>query len=181
MSSPTQRSLEARRSDAGRPRLPFEENFWRRVSVTDGCWVWNGPLRPNGYGQVTRRGRNISAHRVAYELVNGPVPEGAVLRHTCDNRRCVSPRHLVPGTQRENARDMVERQRSLTGDRNPMRVNPGSVLRGADNGNSKLTPEIASEIRRVRAVEGLSLALLARRFGVCKRTVQLVLSGRRWA
>ena len=68
----------------------------------NGCWIWQASKRPNGYGQVRVAGRNMLAHRWAYELLVGPIPDGLVLDHLCRVIACVNPAHLEPVTQREN-------------------------------------------------------------------------------
>lgn len=70
------------------------------------CWVWRGGLKPNGYGQfgLDRQRRSAYAHRVAYTLYVGPIPDGLTLDHLCRNRRCVNPSHLEPVTAVENFR-----------------------------------------------------------------------------
>jgi hypothetical protein len=71
--------------------------------VADGCWLWTGSLSPTGYGERIRRSGNRQApHRVVYELMVGPIPEGLVIDHLCRVRNCVNPAHLEPVTQREN-------------------------------------------------------------------------------
>lgn len=83
------------------PRLPFEERFWAKVDRGgSGCWLWRAhTTRPtNGYGVVRRNGRMQLAHRVAYELLVGPIPEGLDLDHRCRTRLCVNPAHLEPVT-----------------------------------------------------------------------------------
>ncbi|MEV0438955.1 HNH endonuclease signature motif containing protein [Streptomyces spectabilis] len=67
-----------------------------------GCWEWTGHVKPNGYGQVRINRRPLHAHRVAYEAVHGPIPEGLVLDHLCRRRNCVNPDHLEPVTTRTN-------------------------------------------------------------------------------
>ena len=68
----------------------------------DECWLWPGSKKPDGYGQVRHGGRMQYAHRVAYELHVGPIPDGQVLDHICHERDCFNPRHLQPVTQSEN-------------------------------------------------------------------------------
>lgn len=92
--------------------------FWRHVEFSDGCWVWTGSLSKGRYGRAAAgRGRNTAAHRLAYQLLVGPIPKGLQLDHTCHNpdptcpggaeclhRRCVNPSHLEPVTAGENVR-----------------------------------------------------------------------------
>lgn len=67
-----------------------------------GCWVWFGPLKGRGYGQMTLAGRNRSVHRVVYELLVGPIPADRELDHLCRNKACCNPAHLEVVTHREN-------------------------------------------------------------------------------
>lgn len=80
-----------------------------------GCIRFTGGLNSSGYGNLWVDGKTVGAHRVAYELANGPIPKGSVLRHTCDNRYCVNPKHLVLGTHRDNMEDMTKRGRQAKG------------------------------------------------------------------
>lgn len=86
--------------------------FWDKVRKghTSECWLWVGGTK-RGYGRFWYNGRAQYAHRVAYMLERGTVPDDVVVRHTCDNPTCVNPRHLVLGTQTDNVSDMVERGR----------------------------------------------------------------------
>ncbi len=87
------------------------KRFWQRVSIGDPkeCWEWKGGLRGDGYGQFYVWGKHRAVHRFSFFIANLYWPP--VVRHTCDNRRCVNPHHLQGGTQSENMQDMVERGR----------------------------------------------------------------------
>lgn len=88
------------------PARPISERFWPKVNRVDGsCWEWTGAKDGKGYGRfwVTETRRAVVAHRVAYELLVGPIPEGLTLDHLCRNTGCVNPAHLDPCTAGENA------------------------------------------------------------------------------
>jgi hypothetical protein len=88
-----------------KPR-PVVERFWPKVEKTETCWLWRGARDPSGYGRFNRgvRGESIAlAHRVAYELERGPIPEGLPLDHLCRNPSCVNPAHLEAVPMRENS------------------------------------------------------------------------------
>jgi hypothetical protein len=87
------------RSDANTP-----EDFWRRLApgAPEECWPWPGALATGGYGTCQLEGRQVRAHRAAYQLTHGAIPKGLVLDHLCRNRACCNPAHLEPVTIREN-------------------------------------------------------------------------------
>lgn len=76
-----------------------------------GCWEWQGWVHPRGYAWMGYRGRSWKAHRLAYTLWKGPIPEGMVICHTCDIRHCVNPDHLFMGTYDTNNKDMAAKGR----------------------------------------------------------------------
>ena len=85
--------------------------FWSHVDKTDGCWNWNGARHVRGYGKLRFLDQHVSAHRLSYELANGPIAIGGYVCHTCDNPRCVNPAHLYLGTALTNNRDTMSRGR----------------------------------------------------------------------
>jgi hypothetical protein len=88
--------------------MPVAERFWRHVQIGDpeGCWPWLAATNNRGYGVTSRggRGTRIYAHRLAWELERGPIPEGLTIDHLCRNRGCINVRHMEVVTLAENIR-----------------------------------------------------------------------------
>lgn len=101
--------------------IPLEERFWPKVDKSPGkgpngdCWLWTGCKLPKGYGQIGIANVPALAHRVSYELANGPIPEGLHVLHACDNPSCVNPTHLLAGTPKDNMQDMISKGRKKNG------------------------------------------------------------------
>lgn len=102
---------------------PVSVRFWRFVQKSDGCWLWLGTKSADGYGSIRHAGKMRKAHRVAYELMRGVIPDGGQICHHCDNPACVNPDHLFVGTNRDNMIDRQRKGRSKnlfpTGDQHP--------------------------------------------------------------
>lgn len=156
-------------------RPTMEERFWAKVDKAGPCWLWTGLLFVSGgYGQFTiRYGLVVRAHRLAYELAIGPIPEGKIIRHTCDVRRCVNPAHLIPGTQKENAQDMARRGRQI------FQASPEKISRGSKHWSAKLTEEDIPQIRGLRN-QGLTLRAIANIYGVTEKSISDVVNRKTW-
>lgn len=144
------------------PGIKAAGKLFDRIDSTGGnnkCWPWLGPLDRYGYGFVTRKGR---AHRLAWQEHNGrKLAPHEVIRHSCDNPCCCNPAHLLVGTQEENVRDRVDRNRGA---------------RGSTNGRAKLTAAEAIAIFKAEQ----STADLARKYNLDESTVRGIRSGKTW-
>jgi len=94
--------LKTRKPTGGRKPVDPTRSFWSKVDADGDCWEWKGAMRPNGYGVFATNGKNVGAHRFAWENLIGPIPEGLVIDHLCKNRGCVNVTHLEPVTYSEN-------------------------------------------------------------------------------
>lgn len=92
------------------------DRFWLHVDKTDSCWNWTGSTRPYGYGRFQNSGIAYLAHRYSFALINGPIPDGMLVCHHCDNPRCVRPDHLFLGTTLDNVKDKIEKGRGYGGE-----------------------------------------------------------------
>ena len=159
-----------------RRRATTDERFWSKVEKTETCWLWIASLNSNGYGHFkmpTPSGlRNCVAHRAAYELTYGPIPDGLYVCHRCDNRRCVRPEHLFLGTAADNTADMVAKGRARTG--------PPHDQNGEKNAHHKLTEQQVMEMREKYQPYIVTASKLAAAYGVKRHTVKEILAHRAW-
>lgn len=144
---------------------PWDRVKWYGWKVTEyGCWEYCGGRDKNGYGKVKAAGNlSLRAHRVSWEHhAARPVPDGAMILHSCDNPPCINPEHLRPGSAAENSNDKILRGRSMRGELNP---------------RARLTK---ADVVEILENPDLSIAALARKHGVTEGTVAHVRHRRSW-
>jgi hypothetical protein len=137
------------------------EKFWEKVLRGDGCWEWRAGRDQKGYGVTNVDGKGRKAHRVSWELTNGPIPDGMQVCHHCDNPPCVRPDHLFLGTNQDNVDDAYRK---------------GHFFNRLGRAPSR---DEAHRIVSLRA-SGLSQTAIATETGLSRRTVQRVLDGSHW-
>jgi hypothetical protein len=164
------------RPNSGKPR-PYAIGHWQqltpegvksrsRENLNTGCWEWQGHRDDRGYGTVSLWGRKHRAHRAAYMLLVGPVPDDLEVCHRCDNPPCVNPDHMFLGTHAENMADAKAKGRSARGER----------VSGA-----KLTEDDVREIRRRYREGGITQSELGREYGLTQGGIGHIVLGTRWA
>lgn len=167
------------------PRQTLAERFWAKVLKTDSCWLWTGAGEPGNYGRIGGTGsdrRMHQAHRVSWELHNGPIPDGMFVCHNCpggDNRRCVNPAHLFLGDHEANMIDRTKKGRTARGDRSGPHAHPERMARGERNGSAKLNAESVRTIR-ARLQAGGTVASLAREFRISEPVMYKIKHGQLW-
>jgi hypothetical protein len=134
------------------------------VRSESGCLEWRGASTPGGYGSIRLNGKTHRAHVVNWQLTNGPVPEGLILRHKCDNPPCCNLDHLEPGTHSENSLDKFARGRAVVGDKHYLA--------------KLISPDIP--VIRARLLAGDSCNAIARDYKVTSGTISQIKRGRAW-
>ena len=154
-------------------KVPLKDRFWDKVDRSggpDACWPWLAARRDDGYGIVrgdAPRGTpcNLKAHRVAWELTNGPIADGLFACHACDNTSCCNPGHLFLGTNEDNLKDAAGKGRMSHGEARPM---------------AKLTDEAVAKARDCFHAGGVSVRELAGECGVSQGTMWQALRRKTW-
>ena len=152
-------------SCAGRNSHPYKtpDYFWSKVDKSggdDACWEWTGCTGTSGYGFAMYHDVRTRAHRVAWGLANGPIPEGLRVCHACDNPRCCNPAHLFVGTQADNMADKVAKGRW---------GKPGVHL----------TSEQVLEIR-AKLASGVTQLAIAQAYGATRQAISAIATRRNW-
>ena len=142
-----------------------KRHFWEKVAFGNDCWEWIGGRHHKGYGVACADGKAIQAHRMAYELVFGPIPAGLFVCHKCDNRACVRPDHLFLGTNDDNMADMAAKGRAV---KHPM---PGEAHPFARLSNES--------VRAIRASSEPGV-VLAKRYDVRASVISNIRHRRAW-
>ncbi len=87
------------------------KDFWAKVTKSKGCWLFKGSIGTHGYGVFQMNLKREKAHRIAWRLSYGTIPDGLLICHTCDVRACCNPKHLFLGTHSDNVRDKYAKGR----------------------------------------------------------------------
>lgn len=132
--------------------------------VNSKCWEWEGHVHNSGYGRITHEGKTQYAHRFYWERINGPIPEGLDVCHTCDNKLCVNPDHLFLGTRKDNMVDAMVK---------------GRLQRGIDRYNAVLNEDIVREARK-RHQDGEKIVDIAKDLGIGKTTLGNAIKRKSW-
>lgn len=141
------------------------ENFFDYVDQAggpDACWPWLSGQNGVGYGRFQRNKQMIYAHREAYEISYGPVPEGLYVLHKCDNRICCNPKHLFTGTHLENIADMMAKGRNAKGER---------------SGQAKFSDELVAQVIAAYKPGEVTQQQVADRFGMNRKHVSALYRG----
>jgi hypothetical protein len=134
------------------------------VNPNTSCWEWVAAKIPGGYGSFSySKAGEVHAHRAAYIMFVGPIPQKLWILHKCDNRKCVNPDHLFLGTPRDNERDKIAKGRK-------------PIFNGEETSNNKLTTSQVLAIRSdFRTQDKIALA-----YGIAQSQVSRIKSGKRW-
>lgn len=158
--------------------------FWKKVRKTgpDDCWEWVGWRQKKAAGRLpygmwrpspTQKSTPLKAHRVAWTLINGPIPNGLCVCHRCDNPACCNPSHLWLGTASDNNKDRDGKGRTVP----PQRVcDHGKFSRGSKHGMSKLTED---DILAILA-DNRPQTVIAAAYGVHSSNINHIKRGRTW-
>lgn len=138
--------------------------FYTKLSEVkeNGCIEWTDRLNKDGYGKRIVNGLSVRAHREAYEIVNGKIPDGMKVLHSCDNRKCVNPKHLFLGTDDDNMKDKVRK---------------GRQARGEKNGRSRFSDKQVLEIRDMYK-NGSKQVDIAKIFNTSQGAISNIIVGR---
>ncbi len=168
--------VHRKRREPGRT-TPIGIRLWRHVRMplpTIGCWEWLGSRTQfrgkKQHGQIWNGSGKVMAHRVAWEITYGPIPDGMLVLHHCDNPICIRPGHLFLGTQQDNMDDAS----------NKGRLFGKPAVRGERHGCAKLKETDVIEIRKLYRAGGVTKKSLADRFGVTETPLRLVLARKTW-
>lgn len=145
----------------------IEKRFWEKVDKSSDCWEWTATVNHNGYGMVSYKGKNQTAHRVAWQLAYGKIPENMCICHVCDNRKCVRLDHLWLGTFAENNADRAAKGRN-------------EHTRGINHPKATLTEEQVKEIRIIYIPGKITLKSVAQLYGVSLQTIWRIVNRQVW-
>ncbi len=175
------------------PRPRAVRRFWAKVQRCEHglrckrcCWLWRACRSPKGYGhhsiRIDGKQHAIGAHRFAWLVCHGVIPDGLQVLHNCpdgDNPSCVNPSHLWLGTNLQNMQDSVRKGRRASGDRHPLRLHPEWRVYGERQGCALMTDERVADARYLSSC-GMPHRLIAQIYEVTRSTITKCVSGPNW-
>ena len=146
-------------------RKSLEDKLYPNLKKRGNCLEWQLATNNKGYGRLSHLGKGYLAHRLAYTLEVGKIPNNIIIRHTCDNRICCNVKHMILGTNKDNSEDMVSRGRSLKGEKQH---------------KAKLDEKTVELIKQRYKTEKISQIALAKEYGISRPQIGRIVRGERW-
>jgi len=145
-----------------------ELDFYKNTKQVDDCMIWTKSLDVDRYGIYSYIENGVRkthrAHRFSYELNYGPISPGKMIRHLCNNRSCINPKHLIEGTHAENMKDVAL----------------SDIQKGSNHSKAKLNEKQVLKIKKMLIENRLSYAEIAKQFSVSKETISAIKNNRSW-
>lgn len=158
-----------------------KESFLKNMDRSGGkraCWIWEKMVTKKGYGTVTYHQKHMRAHRVAYILFRGEIPEGMLVCHKCDNPSCCNPSHLFLGTNADNMKDRDRKKRQCRGEARSAVARKHSP-RGSRHHKAVINEDQVREIRVMHS-KGIPRKKIAEHIGVRINVIHRVVTRRFW-
>ena len=185
---------------AGQFKRNKPEDVWKKIDIKSDddwwrCWEWMGGLFNSGYGAFSILHKSYRVHRIVYEQTIGPIPDGLLVCHSCDNPSCCNPNHLWLGTSKDNVVDREQKGRGkrLCGIQHPffnkhcseetkkkISIALKHLNEGEKSGQSKLTEEDVLEIREMFSTGKYYQWELGEIFGVCQAEISMIVNNKKW-
>lgn len=142
--------------------MSHAERFWAKADKSGDCWTWTGVKSGRGYGNFKLAGSMRQAHRVAYELANGPIPPGMFIDHTCHTKHCVRPEHLRLATNKQNMENQIgAHANSRSGYRGVVRTDGRWTAKATHYGRTYYAGTHATPEEAAEAAKQLRLSLFS--------------------
>lgn len=143
----------------------LEDRFWEKVRINkSGCMLWIGAINSSGYGQILIHGKSTNAARLSYEINIGKIKKDLHVLHKFDVRNCVNPKHLTLGTNADNVKDRVKKNRS-------------GGAKGEINYKAKLNKK---QVLKIKSLARGQTKKLSEKYGVDRTTIQRIQRGKYW-
>lgn len=140
------------------------KRFWAKVDLSNprDCWNWIGAAHESGYGAFSINHKTVYAHRLVWEIANGPIQNGLFVCHHCDNPACVNPKHLFLGTARDNYEDSAIKGR----------------CRGTHRPKTQIPTGLLKKLRTIREIYGISQVQLGSMIDKNSSLISLIETGK---